>query len=98
MKDLAKLAKRFLNELHSEGTNNTIETLTYLNEQLENKHDPDPIEIKLSANINDFIERLKILESNLRSYVKDKNIKSYSNKLSELIEKTSYDGNRLFID
>ena len=98
MKNLANLAKRFLDGLQSEGTTETIETLLTLTEQLENKSDPEPTEIRLVANLNDFIERLRIVEHNMRSYVKDSNIKTPGNKLAQLMEETSYDGNRYFRD
>jgi len=98
MKNLANLAKRFLDGLQSEGTVETIDLLLTLTEQLENKSDPTSTEIRLFSNLNDFIERLRIVEHNMRSYVKDSNVNTPANKLAQLMENTSYDGNSYYRD
>ena len=98
MDNLSRLAKRFLEGLHEEGTTETFESLQLLTEQLETKNDPESIEIRLASNIYDFMERFRILENNLRSYVKNSNVKLPSNKLAQLMENTSYDGNSVFKD
>ncbi len=84
-------AKIFLEGLHSVHLRNTFEHLQGLIESLENKNDPDPIEIKLVDSIYSFLERLNVLESNISSYSKD-NFESTGNKLSSLYENISYNG------
>jgi len=85
-------AKMFLEGMHSSDTRSTFEQLTGLIEILENKPDPDPIEIRLVENIYAFIEKLNILESNLTSYSKEKG-HSLGTKLTSLYEGISHKGN-----
>ena len=85
-------AKMFLEGLHQTSTHSTFEQLTGLIEILENKSDPDPIEIRLVENIYAFIEKLSILESNLKSYSKEGS-PSLGNKLTSLYEGISHKGN-----
>ena len=90
-------AQVFLESLHSEGTKSTFESLDQLIEGIENKLDPDPVELRLLENIYQFIEKLKILESNLNSYAIN-NMKSLpGNKLTDLYESnSSYGTSKLF--
>lgn len=85
-------AKMFLEGMHSNNTRSTFEQLTGLIELLENKPDPDPIEIRLVENMYAFIEKLNILESNLNSYSKEGG-KTMGNKLTSLYENISHRGN-----
>jgi 16S rRNA G527 N7-methylase RsmG len=94
MIDLNKKAQEFLNGLSSEDSRTTFEALSSLAENLETKNDPDPVEIRLVANIYEFIERLKILESNMKSYVKDSRKDLSGNKLESLYEE--YSSRRIF--
>jgi len=84
-------AKTFLEGLHSKELRNTFEHLQGLIESLENKNDPDPIEIKLVDNIYSFLEKLNILESNINSYSKDA-FNLTGSKLSSLYEDISSNG------
>ena len=83
---LNKIAQKFLSELHSAEVNVAFETLALLNEQMETKDDPDPIEIRLVESIYHFIEKLKTLEHNIQSYVKDTD-EIPSNKLEDLYDR-----------
>lgn len=85
-------AKMFLEGMHSNSTRSTFEQLTGLINVLENKPDPDPIEIRLVENIYSFIEKLNILENNLRSYSNEGNHNSLGNKLTSLYEGISHRG------
>lgn len=85
-------AKMFLEGLHSNQTKGTFEQLEGLIEILESKEDPDPIEIRLVQNIYSFIEKLNILESNIKSYSKE-TTNLTGNKLSNLYEDISHSGN-----
>ena len=84
-------AKMFLEGLHQNETKNTFEQLTGLIEILENKNDPDPTEVRLVNHIYAFIEKLNILEHNLKSYSKETS-NVVGSKLSNLYENISYNG------
>lgn len=84
-------AQLFLEGLHSNQTSSTFENLRSLIEILETKNDPDPIEIKLVDSIYHFIEKLNILESNIKQYAKDTSNPTGS-KLSSLHENISCNG------
>ncbi len=76
---------------------NATQAINQLLEKLENKIDPDPIEIRLVQNLYHFLEKLKILEHNLNSYIKDTNKGLIGNKLSSLYEnKESFGTSKLF--
>jgi len=83
---LNKIAQKFLSELHSAEVTLAFETLALLNEQMETKNDPDPIEIRLVESIYHFIEKLKTLEHNIQSYVEDTS-EVPSNKLEDLYDR-----------
>ncbi len=89
------LAKRFLENLHTGESKEAFETLRDLVEVLENKNDPEETEIRLTESLYHFLEKLSILEANLKSYSKDA---THKNKLEELISNISSDGNGRFID
>lgn len=88
MTNLGKVAQKFLNELHSSEVVETFETLVFLNESMETIIDPDPIEICLVESIYHFLEKLKVLENNIQSYVRD--VKRIPNsKLDDLYDRES---------
>ena len=96
MTNPGRTAQLFLESLSSDGSKNTFETLTRLVDELENKVDPDPIEVKLLENIYHFLEKLKILENNLRTYSKEFNKDLPGTKLSDLYELISEDRVNIF--
>jgi len=83
-----KTSQLFLESLHSDEVKSTFEYLSKLVEQLENKKDPDPIELKLLESIYIFLEKFQILQGNLKSYSRDF-IKR--NVLSDLYDKSDTD-------
>lgn len=85
-------AKLFLEGLHGNETRSVFQQLVSLIEILENKPDPDPVEIKLVSNLYSFMEKLNILESNLTSYSKE-SANKLGNKLTSLYENISISGN-----
>ena len=92
-----QIAQRFLESISQEPTKDTFTTLTDLIEVLENKDDPSPVEIRIVESLYHFIEKLKVLENNLRSYVKDDNKNLNGNKLSDLYESnTGYGSSKFF--
>jgi len=91
----SKQAKIFIESLHSKDSVFTFESLQSLIEILENKEDPESTELRLLENIYQFVEKLKILENNLSSYVRD-TIQLPGNKLSELYDNTDGYGTSKF--
>jgi len=93
----SKLAQRFLQSINEESTKSTFDSLSILIEQLENKVDPNPMEMNIVESLYHFIEKLKILEGNLKGYVKESNKNLPGNKLSSLYDKMeSYGTSILF--
>jgi len=71
MKDSGVLAQKFLGQLRSSDSRDMFEQLATLVEFLENKNDPEPTEMYLVESIYHFFEKLKTLENNINSYVKE---------------------------
>jgi len=87
MSQVNKITLKFLQELHS--NKEFLETLNYLVELLEIKVDPDPEEMRLVDSAYQFIEKLKILESQLNQYINDKHESLPGNKLDKLYKISS---------
>ena len=77
---------RFLNELNSSGVKDTFEFLENLLKELEDKIDPDPIEMEIVDSAYQTIEKLNMLENNLRKYVMDENRSLPGTRLNDLYE------------
>jgi hypothetical protein len=93
----SKIAQRFLEGIGQKESKVTFETLTYLINELENKADPEPEEIKIVESLYNFVEKFKILEYNLRQYVKSDIKDLPGNKLSSLYENgNSFGTSKLF--
>ena len=91
MPNTAKTAKLFLESMQIEQVKDAFQYLSKLVDQLENKKDPDPIELKLLESIYLFLEKFQILKGNLKSYSRDFTKSITKNKLSDLYENTSPD-------
>ena len=77
---------RFLNELNSKEVKSTFEFLSTILESLEEKIDPDPIEMEIVDSAYQLIEKLNILQGNLRKYVTSENSRSATSKLVDLYD------------
>ena len=77
---------RFLNELRSKEVKGAFEFLTTILEGLEEKIDPDPIEMEIVDSAYQAIEKLNILENNLNKYIADSNETLPGNILNDLYE------------
>jgi hypothetical protein len=77
---------RFLNELTSKEVKGTFEFLENILKELEDKIDPDPIEMEIVDSAYQAIEKLNMLENNLRRYVTIENNSLPGNKLNDLYE------------
>ena len=87
--ELESAAQRFLDQLNNDPA---FERLTELVDLLENKVDPEVTEVRLCENIYNVVEKIKILETNIRSYVSESRQNLPGNKLSTLYEENSFDG------
>ena len=81
-------AQRFLKGLHEE---ESVEILSQLLDELENKSDPDPNEILLVSELYSLIETLKNVENNLRGYIGE-SMNLQGSKLAQLWEQRNLDG------
>ncbi len=76
---------RFLNELNSNEVKETFNFLSTVVENLENKNNPDAIEMQIVDSAYQAIEKMSILESYLKKYVLNINVTSLpGNKLFDL--------------
>ena len=96
MINYTKLAQEFLTNLASKGSSEVFESLSLLAENLETKNDPEPSEVQLVSNIYEFIEKLRILESSLKNYVKESRENLPGNHLDRLYNE--YSKNNIFGD
>jgi len=69
MSGLDKLAFSFLSDLHSDNVKETFESLSNMLEALENKNDPDPIELEITDVSYQLVEKLNLLAELLKKYV-----------------------------
>ncbi len=80
------IAFRFLTELHSKENQKLFESLDYLLEQLENKEDPDPKELRIVDLTYQTVEKLRMVETVLKEYAKGSG-KLDGTKLQDLYDK-----------
>jgi hypothetical protein len=89
MSRTSKLTFKFLTELNSDSVQSTFETLGILLDYLENKDDPEPIEVQMVDTAYQTLEKLKTLEGLLKRHVGANQQILKGNKLSKLYEETS---------
>jgi len=76
---------RFLNELNSKEVKETFSFLSTIIENLENKDNPDAIEMQIVDSAYQAIEKMSVLESYLKKYAMNINATSLlGNKLFDL--------------
>jgi hypothetical protein len=78
---------RFLNELNSNEVKSAFEFLSTIVERLENQNDPDPIEMEIVDSAYQAIEKLTMLENNLRTYVRQESKSLPGSRLLDLYER-----------
>jgi hypothetical protein len=81
---MSNLMHHFLNELSSKDFDDTINRIV---EQIEERIDPEPEELKLLEAFEQFIEKKKILESHIRAVITKKQARMTGNKLSDLYDR-----------
>jgi len=89
-----------LNELNSGGVRNLMDHLKVFLEHLEEKIDPDPIEIQIVDTAYQAIEKMQLLEAAMRKYQSEESKDLLGNKLDELYSSAPIDTgtSRLFKD
>jgi hypothetical protein len=98
MEKTGKMAHQFLKQLTSGDSRGMFEGLADLVEVLENKNDPEQTEMYLVQNIYHFFEKLKTLENNLHSYVRESVDELPGNKLSLLYDETTKAGSSILYE
>ncbi len=81
----ARLMTKFLQELNS---NETLNSLNNLLEYLEGKNDPEPFEMQLAENANQTIEKFKILEGYIKRHISESEMLP-GNNLQRLYDKSN---------
>jgi len=92
----SKLAKRLLQNINEESKNSI--DYSFLIDELENKIDPSPLEIRVVESLYHYIEKLKLLENNLKKYINDEYESLPGNKLSKLYDKIEKYGTSSLFD
>jgi len=89
-----------LNELNSSGVRTLMDHLKIFLEYLEEKNDPDPIEIQIVDTAYQTIEKFQLLEAAMRKYYAEKNEELVGSKLDKLYsaEPSNTGTSRLFKD
>jgi len=85
-----KIVSRLLQELSSK--KDLIELLNYVQDEIETKNDPDPIEIQILNDIYRFLESFKVMELNMRNFINEGKKKTTGNVLSRLLDNVNTDG------
>ena len=83
--------KRLLNEIHSQSTRDFLDSISSLLQELEEKPDPETTELYLVENIYQFLEKFKMLQSNLEKHLKEDRRSLPGNKLSNLMSNKEED-------
>lgn len=73
----------FLNELKSDSVKSALGSLELLINELEDKNDPEPIEMEIVSVTYQMIEKLNLLEAALRKYKSTDQVLT-GNKLDDL--------------
>ena len=81
-----KLALAFLTELHSDNVKGTFESLSDMMKALEDKNDPDQIEVDIVEQTYQLIEKLNVLSETLKIYVTENDV-LLGDKIQSLIDK-----------
>ena len=87
----SNLINKFLNELTSDEVKNAMSHLTGILDMLENKNDPEPIEMEIVNEAYQTLEKLQILEAAIRRYLTDKR-ELTGDKIEELYDNNHTSG------
>lgn len=87
----SSLVIKFLNELNSNEVKSLMDHLASILETLEGKDNPEPIEMSIVNEAYQTIEKIKVLESSLRTYVNAGDTLD-GDKLNDLYDKNDTNG------
>lgn len=87
----------FLNEIDSGSVKDALGSLQTLVEDLENKNDPEPIEVEIVDMSYQLLEKLELIRAALRRYVRTEHVLT-GNKLDGLYDRKSGGSSALFED
>lgn len=90
-KKIALTANSFLNYLSKEDVSEAFEVMNMLIEEIENKNDPEPMELQVLDQMYKTLEQWKLMENNVRNYIKSLNKKSSGELLNSLYEEEEND-------
>lgn len=79
-----KQVANFLNELQSDSMKSALGSLSVILDELENKNDPEPIEIEIVSTAYQLLEKLNLLQAAMRKYSNDSTLTG--NKLDSLYD------------
>jgi hypothetical protein len=83
-----KLALNFLNEMETGDTKDSLSLLNRILEHLEEKADPEPIEMEMVDLTYQLLEKFQLLEAAMKKYIADSNSSNLEgNILSDLYER-----------
>lgn len=91
------LVVNFLNTLNSKEVREAFDSLNVVLEELENKNDPDPIEMEIVDAAYQVIEKLNLLQSAMRQY-KNSEHPLTGRTLSDLYKKSKGGGTSALFD
>lgn len=91
---LKNVVVNFLKEIHAEDKE-SLEPFRVFLENMENKEDPDPIELQIVDTSYQLLEKLDTLENLLKNYNKQNLI---GNKLNDLLDNSSPKGTSVLFD
>ena len=86
MTTTSKIARQFLVELNSKDNQSLFQQLDFLLDHLENKEDPEPLEMQIVDMAYQALDRIKTLESILKNHVANSDLLP-GDKLQNLYDK-----------
>lgn len=86
MSRFKEITSTFLQEIHSKDISEWLQELKFLSEGLEEKFDPEPIELQLVSSVYQLLETFEQVENLIKEYKKDS---LPSDKLNTLYEQKS---------
>lgn len=98
MVKLKKLISDFLTELNAEEHQQVFNSLNVLLEHIENKNDPEPIELQIADSTYQLLEHLGNVQNLLKKYQKETTKNLPGNKLSSLYENNLTKGTNILFD
>lgn len=87
----------FLNEINSKSTKSAFGSLLTLVEDLENKNDPEPVEIEIVDVAYQLIEKLNLLQAAMKKYANTEHVLT-GNTLDNLYESNNKIGSSALFD